>query len=196
MWADRSKLRDPFRPELVEWKVQATTKDNSRCCVVPFVDLRHYMARLDAVDPDWIDVLQVLPGPVVVASVTVGGITRTSTGESDAQDENAITSAEAQAFKRACAKHGLGRYLYFIPPQWVAYDEAHKTFNRAELKPLPKWAQPGAPPPSEQEVGPGYEIDGQGDGTARTMAVHATAASTPGKEVKPAASAGRKRSFI
>jgi hypothetical protein len=37
-----------------------------------------------------------------------------ATGEEWADDENAGTSAEAQAFKRACAYFGLGRYLYYF----------------------------------------------------------------------------------
>src|SRR5690606_29548632 len=31
--------------------------------------------------------------------------------------------AEAQAFKRACAKFGLGRYLYSLDARWVDYDQ-------------------------------------------------------------------------
>jgi len=37
--------------------------------------------------------------------------THSGTGEAWADDENAMTAAEAQAFKRACSCFGLGRYL-------------------------------------------------------------------------------------
>ena len=37
-----------------------------------------------------------------------------ATGEEWADNDNAGTSAEAQAFKRACACFGLGRYLYYF----------------------------------------------------------------------------------
>lgn len=46
-----------------------------------------------------------------------------STGDSDASDDNAATSAEAQAFKRACMKLGIGRYLYELPKLTAAYDK-------------------------------------------------------------------------
>src|SRR5208282_1675035 len=63
------------------------------------------------------------------------------TGESDAVDENAITSAEAQAFKRAATRFGLGRYLYDLPKnQWVPYDKKSKRIT--EPPPLPDWAIP------------------------------------------------------
>jgi hypothetical protein len=34
-----------------------------------------------------------------------------------------MTSAEAQAFKRACSCFGLGRYFYDVAEQWVELDE-------------------------------------------------------------------------
>jgi hypothetical protein len=59
----------------------------------------------------------------VVATVYIEGLgSHSSTGEEDASDENAATSAEAQAFKRACVAFGLGRYLYDLPKQELPYD--------------------------------------------------------------------------
>ena len=54
---------------------------------------------------------------------------REDVGECDARDENAATTAVAQAFKRACAAFGLGRYLYNLPQAWGAYDEQRKAFT-------------------------------------------------------------------
>lgn len=45
------------------------------------------------------------------------------------RSEIAGTAAEAQAFKRACAMFGLGRYLYNLPSLWVEYDAEHKRFT-------------------------------------------------------------------
>jgi hypothetical protein len=62
----------------------------------------------------------------IICELTIHGVTRSSTGEFDDGKKNAIaegTVAEAQAFKRACSKFGLGRYLYEIPIQWIDYDD-------------------------------------------------------------------------
>ena len=49
---------------------------------------------------------------LVTSTITIEGFgTRSSTGEGWADDENGTTRAQAQAFRRACAEFGLGRYL-------------------------------------------------------------------------------------
>jgi hypothetical protein len=48
-----------------------------------------------------------------------------ATGEEFADDPNALTAAEAQAFKRAAVCFGLGRYLYYFTGTWVDLDD-HK----------------------------------------------------------------------
>jgi len=40
-----------------------------------------------------------------------------------ADEDSAMTSAEAQAFKRACSCFGLGRYFYDFDPPWVDIDD-------------------------------------------------------------------------
>lgn len=51
-----------------------------------------------------------------VCSLHIAGLgVKTSTGEEDTSDSNAATSAEAQAFKRACSMIGIGRYFYSFP---------------------------------------------------------------------------------
>lgn len=78
-----------------------------------------YVDRLNEICPDWS-----LEGPVVFDSggklvigvgLTIEGVTRWNFGsEDDTKDDygSAATNAFAQAFKRACALFGLGRYLY------------------------------------------------------------------------------------
>ena len=57
---------------------------------------------------------------VVTCKVTLYGFaTHTGLGEEWADNDNAGTAAEAQAFKRACSCFGLGRYLYDLDGQWV-----------------------------------------------------------------------------
>ena len=40
-----------------------------------------------------------------------------------ADDDNGMTSADAQAFKRACSCFGLGRYFYDFPAIWFDLDQ-------------------------------------------------------------------------
>lgn len=64
--------------------------------------------------------------------LTINGVTRSSTGEAndDAERENrAAAAAEQQAFKRACAMFGLGRYLSELPVLWVEYDADQERFT-------------------------------------------------------------------
>lgn len=77
---------------------------------------------------------------VVVSTVTVTGLgSHTGVGEEWADDENSATRAEAQAFKRACACFGLGRYLYDLDKIWEDLDQ----YNRPVRTPaLPDWALP------------------------------------------------------
>jgi 5-methylcytosine-specific restriction endonuclease McrA len=63
-----------------------------------------------------------------VCSLTIFGVTKSATGDYPlgSSDENPATSAESQAFKRACSAFGLGRYLYALPQVWGAYDQKSK----------------------------------------------------------------------
>jgi hypothetical protein len=64
--------------------------------------------------------------------MTICGITRSSTGEPDSQSERgeiAGTATEAQAFKRAAAMFGLGRYLYNLPSIWAEYNRETRYFT-------------------------------------------------------------------
>jgi hypothetical protein len=85
---------------------------------------------------------------VVVSTVSVNGLgSHTGVGEEWADDENSATRAEAQAFKRACACFGLGRYLYDLDKVWEDLDQ----YNRPVRNPnLPDWAIPAHARPQTQ----------------------------------------------
>jgi len=131
-------LLEPFDPEIVQWKPGATTQDKTRALALAYADSRAYYDRLDAIaGADWSDDYQVSPdGRRVVCRLTIAGVTRCDVGESDDSDQNTTTSAAAQAFKRACAKFGLGRYLYSIPQTWVDYDAQRRAFTPGALSKL------------------------------------------------------------
>jgi hypothetical protein len=122
-------LLKPFRQQDVEILAAATTSDKSRALCVAYADPRVYFGRLDQIcgPANWSTELA-LGERGVVCRLTIFGVTRSAGGDypSLSTDANAVTSAEAQAFKRACAAFGLGRYLYSMPQIWSAYDAAKK----------------------------------------------------------------------
>lgn len=155
------RLEEPFDPELLFWKPQATNQDKTKAVAAVYADPRAYSDRLSEVlgHDGWSEHYQALATPyikpgwkdkpaveghklVVICTVTIDGVgSHSSMGESDASDENAATSAEAQAFKRACTKFGLGRYLYDFPKnQWCDYDSKKRTITRPPA--IPDWAKP------------------------------------------------------
>lgn len=122
-------LLKPFPQGVVELKPTATTQDKSRALATPYVDMRVYFARLDKIcGPEhWESAIE-LSDRGAVCRLTLFGVTKCATGDypTDRGDENPATSAEAHAFKRACAAFGLGRYLYSLPMVWAAYDSQKK----------------------------------------------------------------------
>jgi hypothetical protein len=159
----RDLLNEPFDPGEIKWRVNATStrQTQKRGQVVAYADQRAYTDRLNDVFGEWgwtrsyeVQVAQNFerraPGDqkrtavaakvVVVSKVTIHGLgSHTGVGEEWADDQNAATRAEAQAFKRACACFGLGRYLYDLDTVWVDLDQ----YNRPVRTPdLPEWARP------------------------------------------------------
>ena len=154
------RLEVPFASNEVKWVVKATSRDGLKGRVVPYADPRAYTDRLNQVftASGWTrqyTVHTVSPitrmkkdkatqtGKVMVTCVVsiTGFGSHTGSGEEWADDENAMTSAEAQAFKRACSCYGLGRYFYDFGEMWVEINEYKQP---KELPDLPSWALPAA----------------------------------------------------
>jgi hypothetical protein len=152
------RLEEPFASSEVKWLVAATSRDGKKGRVTPYADPRAYTDRLnEVVTPSgWTreyKVHTVSPitrikkdkpiqtGKVLVTCVvTIPGVgSHSGSGEEWADDENAMTSAEAQAFKRACSCFGLGRYFYNFAEMWVELNE-HK--QPKQMPQLPAWALP------------------------------------------------------
>lgn len=169
-----AELAKPFDPAVVEFKPGAVAKSSNRALALAYVDARAYEARLDEVDPTWSNAyLREYPeGRVVVTcTLTVGGVTRQAIGEclvatANGAEENAATSAEAQAFKRACAKFSLGRYLYSVPQVWADYDPARRAFTPAALDALREMLRTGKPPASNDAPADAQGHGGNGNGAA------------------------------
>lgn len=127
-----NELRKPFHPSQVTWRPGAVNSDQTRALGLAYADLRAYQNRLDEVcGLNW-SVSYTPWGDRIICHLTINGVTRSSTGEPDAQSERseiAGTATEAQAFKRACAMFGLGRYLYHLPSIWVEYNRENRYFT-------------------------------------------------------------------
>jgi hypothetical protein len=162
-----AELNKPFDPAAVQWKPGATTKDKAKALALAYADSRAYYDRLDQVaGPDRSDDYQISnDGQRVVCRLTIAGVTRCDVGECDGNDANTTTTAAAQAFKRACAKFGLGRYLYSLPRMWVEYDAQCKGFTDQALRKLNKLAG-----------GSGAVADSSGNGSSNGAFPNPTAA--------------------
>ncbi|HEY2393693.1 MAG TPA: Rad52/Rad22 family DNA repair protein [Candidatus Angelobacter sp.] len=151
-----AQLEVPFHPAQVEWRVMATGQEGSRGLIMPYADQRAYIDRLNEIltPAGWTRKYTVTTSPsferdddkklvakvFVTCELTVHGIgTHSATGEEWADDDHAGTSAEAQAFKRACACLGLGRYLYYFTETWVDLNYRQQPVEEPQLT---GWATP------------------------------------------------------
>lgn len=173
-------LEVPFDPSQIEWRVMNTTKGQqpARGQVVPYADQRAYTDRLNALftPAGWTRKYTIhtsanferskdqklVAKVLVTCELTIFGLgTHSATGEEWADDDNAGTAAEAQAFKRACSCVGLGRYLYHFSGTWVDLDDRKRPKSVPQLA---GWATPAGwleglrprfgddPKPSERSV--------------------------------------------
>jgi hypothetical protein len=174
-----AQLEEPFDPSEIKWRVTHATRDGSRGAVIAFADPRAYTDRLNQVfsPSGWTRTYEVntvssvtrmkkgkliQTGKVLVTcTVTIAGLgTHADSGEEWADEDTAMTKAQAQAFKRACICFGLGRYLYNFAEMWVPLNEYRQPLN---LPSLPQWALPTAlrgqkqsnsRPPTDLQRGP------------------------------------------
>ena len=174
-----TELAQPFDPTAVEFKAGAVTQDKARALALAYVDSRVYQARLDAVAPDWRnEYTREYAGDrvIVTCALAVAGVTRQAIGESlqasarqdgsTVIEENAATSAEAQAFKRACSAFGLGRYLYSVPQVWAEYDAQRRQFTPAAVQALREMLRTGKYEPATGHSGNGNGSNGNGNSSA------------------------------
>lgn len=169
-------LQVPFDPSVIEWRVTNTAKDKARGQVIPYADQRAYTDRLNALltpagwtrkytvhtstnferSKDQKTVAKIL----VTCELTIFGLgSHSATGEEWADDENALTAAEAQAFKRGASCFGLGRYLYYFRGIWVDLDARKRPTKTPKL---PTWATPegwrrGLRPQEDSDAKPAAE---------------------------------------
>ena len=142
-------LAEPFPQEAVSWRAGAVSRDKKRAQALPYAEPRVYEDRLNTVCPgDWSVRFVPWGDNRIICELTLHGVTRSSTGEETEGGFAPGTAAEAQAFKRACSKFGLGRYLYDIGIDWIDYDEDKKRL--AKTPTLPDKFLPAKKPAAEK----------------------------------------------
>ena len=132
------QLSQPFSDEHVQYRAGVVSRDKKRAQALPYAEPRVYEDRLNQVCPEAWSVSFAPWGERIICSLTIYGLTRSSTGESD----HAGTSAEAQAFKRACSKFGLGRFFYSMDAPWVRYDADKRRLAEQPRPVLPRSSMP------------------------------------------------------
>ena len=130
------KLAQPFPASSIYWRAGTMSRDKKRAQALPYAEPRIYEDRLNQICPGlWSVSFRPWGESRIICDLSIGELTRSSTGEEN-EGFAPGTAAEAQAFKRACVKFGLGRYLYDIPIVWVPFDE--KTRKLVETPTLPE----------------------------------------------------------
>jgi hypothetical protein len=165
-----ASLEVPFHPSVIEWRVINTSKDGSpRGQIMPYADQRAYTDRLNALftPAGWTRKYaihtsanferskdqKIVAKVLVTCELTIFGLgSHSATGEEWADDDHAVTAAEAQSFKRASSCFGLGRYLYDFSGTWVDLDD------RKRPKTVPKLADWATPEGWRQGLRPSAEV--------------------------------------
>ena len=151
-----AQLEAPFDPALIKWRVMHTFDYGRSGVILPFADPRAYTDRLNELftPSGWTREYTISTVPslcrmergksivtskvLVATAVTITRLgSHTGTGEEWADRENAVTAADAQAFKRACSCFGLGRYLYRFGETRVRLNSRGEPLA---IPILPEWA--------------------------------------------------------
>lgn len=130
------KLKSPFPPDRVSWRVGSTTQDKKKGLAFGYIDARDVMQRLDEVcGPENWQNTYTIAGTAIVCNIGI----RDGAGDwvwkadgAGATDVEAEKGMMSDAFKRAAVRFGIGRYLYDIPATWVAIEPMGKSFRIAE----------------------------------------------------------------
>ena len=192
----KTLLELPFRAAEITWRVLGDgERTEGEARIIPYAYRAAYMRRLDILfgPGGWTQSFSmttvsniqrskkvnkayamITTGKILVTStITIEGFgTRSSTGEGWADDENGTTRAQAQAFRRACAEFGLGRYLRELEGWSCKVPvNAKGYFKRPHFSVLPD----SAIHPSE--LAEAQEVRARAAKSSRKPAAHAPAAS-------------------
>ena len=159
-------LKEPFKPEFIQWRPVRFNHERTRALVVPFYDSRLVVVRLDDIigPENWMVSHEALPGGGLLTTISirmsdgtqtrwvskadVGYIDRDTdrdTGELVA-GATKIKGDASDGVKRAGMLWGIGRVYWMIPRHikdeyWVNWDNQKKKMA-GDPPVLPSWALP------------------------------------------------------
>ena len=144
-------LKEPFPSDRIRWRVGATTKEKDKGIALAYIDARDVMNRFDEVcGVNW-QVRHPREGYCEIGiKIDDEWIWRgNGAGETDVEGEKGQYS---DSEKRAAVEWGVGRYLYYLPNEWVPIVPAGRSYKLANAPLLPKWALPGFVPRMDMEL--------------------------------------------
>ena len=162
--ADLARLRDPFAPDDIEWRVQQAGEKNGKpwARVLAYVTNRAIMERLDeVVGPEaWQNVFKEGPAGGVVCGLSIRVARPDGTGEwvtkwdgAENTDVEPVKGGLSGAMKRAAVMWGVGRYLYDLEEGWARVHDGGRysakgkdgSWFKWDPPELPVWAVPATP---------------------------------------------------
>lgn len=134
------KLKAPFPPSKISWRVGSTTADKKKGLAFGYIDARDVMERLDeACGPENWQCAYPHANGKTVCSISLRVVREDGSAEwiskadgAGDSDVEAEKGALSDAFKRCAVRFGIGRYLYDIPATWVAIEPMGKSFKISE----------------------------------------------------------------
>lgn len=139
----QARLKEPFDPRVIHWRVGATSQDKATGIALAYVNARDVMKRLDDVmGLNW-QCRYPFEGCCEIGLLIDGvWVWRSNgAGETDIEGEKGRYS---DAFKRAAVMWGIGRYLYYLPSAWVPIKPQGRSYVLAGTPAMPSWAIPKA----------------------------------------------------
>jgi len=167
------RLREPFSPLDLEWRVQRSGAKNGRAwaMVLAYITNRAVMDRLDEVfgPACWQNEYREGPGGGLLCGISANVVGEWVTKWDGAEntDVEAIKGGLSGAMKRAAVQWGIGRYLYNLSDTWAVVsaggthrakvdpkntDDNKAVYFKWDAPELPAWAIPAPEPfPAEPE---------------------------------------------
>jgi len=175
---DWNKLKEPFAPGDIEWRIQQSGFKEGKgpwAKVVAYVTSRAIQDRLDDVcgPAGWqTDLRTDAAGVICGIGIKCGDEWIWKWDGAPYSDIEGYKGGISGAVKRAAVQHGIGRYLYGLKVGWATFVDKHKGMYQSEIKghgwhdwnppDLPAWALPGGGPPVPDEPKKGTYVPESG----------------------------------
>jgi hypothetical protein len=153
---DLARLRDPFAPEDIEWRLQQAGEKNGKIWgkVLAYITNRAIMDRLDeVVGPDnWQNEYREGPAGGVVCGISIRVRLPDGSAEwvtkwdgAENTDVEPVKGGLSNAMKRAAVQWGIGRYLYRLEEGWANVHDGGQLSGKTRDGKWFRWDPPALP---------------------------------------------------